>query len=79
MELEEEYKKSIWEERTMMRPLETELGIRMNSRQLDAEHYRKLILKLRWLGLEEEAERMRVGLPGALSNFCVLIEAQETD
>ena len=42
----------------------------------DAEEARKLVLKLRWIGMEEEARRLSETLD---SGACPFVEPRETD
>jgi hypothetical protein len=39
----------------------------------------KRIRKLRWIGMEEEAERLQIALSGIPAANCVLAEAPDTD
>jgi hypothetical protein len=39
----------------------------------------KRIRKLRWIGMEDEAERLQIALSGMPATNCVLAEAPDTD
>jgi hypothetical protein len=46
---------------------------------LHADELRKLILKLRWIGMGEEAERLRMQYRRELSDECVFLASPDTD
>jgi hypothetical protein len=56
-----------------------ELPPDVSSRQRAAKNLIKQIRKLRWIGMEEEAERLQISLAGVPAEDRVLAEPQETD
>jgi hypothetical protein len=62
-----------------MHSLEAQVHIIGPALVLEADRCRKLALKLRWLGMEKEAEAVTARLPRFLSELCVVIDAPDTD
>ena len=46
---------------------------------LHGDELKKLILKLKWIGMGEEAERLRVQYSRELSEECIFLEPPDTD
>lgn len=51
----------------------------VSSRQQASEEFVKRIRKLRWIGMEEEAERLQIVLQSFPAENCILAEPQDTD
>lgn len=51
----------------------------VSPRQQASEEFVKRIRKLRWIGMEEEAERLQIVLQGFPAENCILAEPQDTD
>jgi hypothetical protein len=46
---------------------------------LEAKRCQQLARKLRWLGMDREAEKVTARLPRFLSEMCILVETPDTD
>ena len=51
----------------------------VSPRQQASEEFVKRIRKLRWIGMEEEAERLQIVLQRFPAENCILAEPQNTD